>query len=59
MEEIVQEKSVEEKKFIKGYSLVDFPLTFEKVIVFGNEQINTYELIVKMANALRENGLMK
>lgn len=43
----------------KGYYLTEQPTGYAKVIAIGDQAVLADELIVKMANSLRENGLMK
>ena len=50
---------VKEVKVPKGFYLAEVPTGFAKVIAKGEEQISAEDLIVKMANALEEAGLMK
>ncbi len=50
----------EVKKVIpKGFYITEVPDTYTNIIALGTKQILEQELLVKMANALVENGLMK
>lgn len=49
----------ETEKKQKGYYLTDVATSFAKVIVKDNKQVELGELVIKMANALEEAGIMK
>lgn len=56
-----KEEKVEEKKkeVPKGFYITEVPDTYINIIALGTKQISEQELLVKVANALVENGLMK
>lgn len=55
----VEEKKEEKQEIPKGYYLAQVPTGYGTVVAKGKEQISVEELIVKMANALEEAGLLK
>lgn len=60
-EEAKEEPKVEEKKVEapKGFYIAEIPTSHQRVIALGDEVVSTDELLVKMANALVEAGLLK
>jgi len=57
----VEEKKEEQpvKEVPKGFYMGEVPATFSKVIVLEGNIVDSEALIIKMANSLREAGLMK
>lgn len=53
---MVEEK--EEKK-PEGFYLTEVPASYAKVIALDGKEVNADELLVKMANALKDSGIMK
>lgn len=49
----------QKKENPKGYYLADVPTGYAKVIAKGEKQVPVEELLIKMANALEEAGIMK
>jgi len=43
----------------KGYYLAQVPASYAKVIAYEDKEVSTEELIIKMANALKDAGIMK
>ncbi len=65
-ESIVENKETSEvkaeketKEIPKGYYLAEVPTGFANVIALDKEQVSAEALIIKMANALRDAGIMK
>lgn len=56
-EEVKEEKEV--KEIPKGYYLTQIPASYQQVIALGDKQVQTEELIIKMANAIKAAGLFK
>jgi hypothetical protein len=56
VEEVKEEPKVETPK---GYYIAELPTGFSKVIALGDQQVSVEELIVKMANSLKEAGILK
>lgn len=55
-----EEKPVEVKKEIpKGYHLPEVPTNFQRIIALGEEQVDADVLLVKIANALVNTGILK
>ncbi len=62
-QEEVKENPVETKEEIKeipkGYYLAEVPTGVANVIALDKEQVSAEALIIKMANALRDAGIMQ
>lgn len=43
----------------KGFYLADVPTNFEQTIVYEDKLVNVNQLVVAMANALKDNGILK
>jgi hypothetical protein len=54
---------MEEKEIVteipKGFYITEVPVSFQKVIAKGDQVVNVDELIVRLANALEDAGLLK
>jgi|AntAceMinimDraft_17_1070374.scaffolds.fasta_scaffold10710_9 hypothetical protein len=60
IKKVEEVKEVEELKEVpKGYYLAEVPTSFANVIALDNKQISVEELIIKIANAVKDAGLMK
>lgn len=57
MEEENKEK--ENVEIPKGFYLTEVPTNYSRVLAKGDKQVNADELLVKMANALEEAGILK
>lgn len=53
----VKEEKIMEKPI--GYYLAEKPTSFERVIALGDEEVSIDELIIKMANAMKDAGILK
>ena len=57
--EVVEEKADVKAEVPTGYYLAEVPTGHTTILALGNQQVTAEELIVKMANALTEAGLLK
>ena len=49
----------EKQEAPKGYYLAEVPATYQQVVAFKDKVIPVEELVLKMANALLEQGIIK
>lgn len=55
----VSEVKETKKEKDTGYYLAEVPTAFAKVIAFDGKQVPVEELIIKIANAMKDAGLLK
>jgi len=52
-------EEVKEETKISGYYLAEKPTSFARVIALGDKEVAVEELIIKMANAMKDAGILK
>lgn len=55
----MEESKEETKEAPKGYYLAEVPSQYTKIVALDGKQVDADELLIKMANALRDAGIMK
>jgi hypothetical protein len=58
-EKKLETENEEVKEYPQQFYLAEVPSSFEQTIAFGDKLVNINQLVVEMANAMKEAGLLK